>query len=181
MLHVGLAVLEIPRPDDDQVAFANPLAAAHLSGNARKAHFTVCAKDVDTTTTEDLFGQREHLVDLRIGHLDTDAPDAGVAFNGLKSSELFLVDLFLTSSSHRLRPFDRADDPSSIPPQWGAHLSRAAAASRQTSMSGSPQMPNPTVPTKQRPMATVVNTVFGTGRSRPTAGASKNITTPMRR
>ena len=72
MLDIRFRILEIPWPNDDQIAFSNPLPTAHFPRDARHPGFPVLTQDSDAATAEDLRSKGEHLVHFFVGHFDTD-------------------------------------------------------------------------------------------------------------
>ena len=103
MLNVGLGILEIPRPNDDQITFTDPLPATHFPRNPSHSTLSVLAQNGDPPTAEDLRSQRKHFVDFLVGHFDTDFSVACV-FRILKTCEFLDVHFFLKSATQSVSP-----------------------------------------------------------------------------
>jgi len=103
MLDIGLRVLEIPRPNDDQIPFSDPLPASHLSWNSSHTGLAVFAKNGDAASAEQLLGESEHFIDALVGHFDTDLTVACI-FRILEPREFFGVHLFLKSATQPVSP-----------------------------------------------------------------------------
>ena len=87
--------MEIPRLENDEVAFAHPLSTPSLARNSGQTIFTVSANGADSTATENLVSDGEHLVHPLVGYLDPNLDIAALFHAG----EQFLVYDFLTASS----------------------------------------------------------------------------------
>ena len=189
VLHIRLRVLKIPRPDNDQITFPNPLATAHFPRDAGHAALTVFAQHGHTATAEDLGGECEHFVDFFVGHFDTDFAVACV-FRILKTCEFLDVHFFLKSATQSVSPVQPSGQPFlKSPPETGpstapgAHQAptRALAADSASAMSWPAPTPKYTVVMRHRMMAMRTGVPLASGPSRPSSGSWKNITSPTRR
>jgi len=100
---IRLGILEVPGPNDDQIAFTNPLTSTHFPWNASQTGFAVFTQNRNATTAQNLRSKGEHLVDFLVGHFDADFAVAGALWI-LQTSQFFNVDLFLASSSQPCSP-----------------------------------------------------------------------------
>lgn len=72
MEYVALFILKFPRPNDDEIAFADPHPLFHLPWDATEARFPVRAHDANARSTEQLIRDSKDLPLSQLRNADAD-------------------------------------------------------------------------------------------------------------